>query len=88
MKVDPDLGEDRRPTIEGETADPFRESMEALTALGNYLGAARHIAADPAKGTRQILAEILEKAREQHERSASALRRLRASQTPGNIRRT
>jgi hypothetical protein len=77
--------EGRLPTSagEGETADALIDLVEALTALGNYLSAVNHIVVGRLNGDpQQVIVETLEKALGQHERSVSALKRLRASQPP------
>jgi len=78
-REDPDRYREGGRSPPGENGDPLTELTEALTALGNYLAAACHLVADPAtaSGPHQ-LADVLEKALEQHSRSAVALRRIRA----------
>jgi hypothetical protein len=66
----------RPPSNDGRTAD-LRELAEALTALGNYLAASHGIVVGRGSCTQEILGEALQKATDQHERSAAAVRRLR-----------
>ena len=63
----------RSPTGEGEVADPLTDLAEALTALGNYVSAAHCMVTETGSGTQQLLVEALQKALEQHQRSAKAL---------------
>jgi len=76
-REDPDRYQEGGRSPPGENGNPLTDLTEALTALGNYLAAACHVVADPASGPDQ-LADVLEKALEQHSRSAVALRRIRA----------
>jgi hypothetical protein len=77
MKAEPDFRQSPLPG-DGETADQLKDLIEGLTALGNYLSAANHMASGRTSCTQQVLAETLEKAQAQYVRSASALARLRA----------
>ena len=70
---------------EAETPDPLSDLVEALTALGNYLGALQQMIAGGTSCSQHVLHETLEKAQAQCERSASALRDLRAARTPSNV---
>ena len=78
MKSDPYRSRrGRSPPI--ENTDALTELIEAVTALGNYLAAARRILTATPSGSHQ-LADTLEKALEQYDRGALVLRRIRAFQ--------
>ena len=72
-------GRGHSPDGEGGAVDALTDMAEALTALGNYLQAAHRMIAGRTGTTEEVLVEALEKALEQQERCASALRRHRVS---------
>ena len=58
------------------TGRHLREVVEALTAIGNYLGAINRMLADETKPGPELLADVLDKTMAQYERAANAARRL------------
>src|SRR5436190_129940 len=63
-----------RPTT--ETGGPVRELVEALTAIGNYLGVADRILAGGTTPATESLCHVLDKSMGQYERAANAARHL------------
>ena len=78
MATDRGLGPDSNESsgTSVETGRPVRELVEALTAIGNYLGAINQMLAGEIKPGPGLLAEVLDKAMAQHERAVNAARRL------------
>ena len=70
---DPDSKESSGTSV--KTGRPVRELVEALTAIGNYLGAINRILADGRTPEPELLA-VLDKSMSQYERAANAARRL------------
>ncbi len=62
---------------EGEVGQLFVDLAEALSALGNYLGALNQMAHSQAMQAPERFGEALEKSIAQYERAADAARRLR-----------
>ena len=59
-----------------ETGSLARELIEALTAIGNYLGAINLMLAGETTPGPELLADIVDKTMAQYERAANAARRL------------
>ena len=78
-----------------ETGGPVRELVEALTAIGNYLAAAKRILADGPTPPVERLVGVLDKTMGQYERAAKAARQLHGltvcgsedNDTPPGVRR-
>jgi hypothetical protein len=78
MATDRGLGPDSNESsgTSVETGRLERDLVEALTAIGNYLGAINVMLAGETKPGPELLADVLDKTMVQYERAANAARRL------------